>query len=112
MRLRYLISEGEWGSFLLLRLSRLRPAVRTELVLRPEIMMVPMTATRTQRPRRSSHAHLPSIPGIMTFIPKNPVMNVGNMSDRDIVVRRFMMTFMLFPMTEANASIVPVRISE
>ena len=60
----------------------------------------------------TSHAHLPSMPGIWMFIPKNPVMNVGNMSESDITVRRFMIMFMLFPITDANASMVPVRMSE
>ena len=65
-----------------------------------------------QKPSRNSHAHGLSVPGIRTFMPKNPVTNVGNINDRDITVSRFMITFILFPMTEANASIVPVRISE
>ena len=76
-----------------------------------DTMTVPTTATRMQRPRRNTQAHLPSMPGIETFMPKKPVMNVGNIRESDMIVRRFMMTFILLPMTDAKASIVPVRMS-
>ena len=46
-----------------------------------------------------------------TFIPYKLAINVGIISNTDKAVIRFIMIFRLLEITDANASIVPLRIS-
>ena len=48
--------------------------------------------------------------GSGTFMPKKLVINVGTMSTRLMTVRRFILTFKLFEMTDVNGSMRPARI--
>ena len=48
--------------------------------------------------------------GSGTFMPKKLVINVGTMSTRLMTVRRFILTFKLFEMTDVNVSMRPARL--
>lgn len=107
LRLMYLIWEGDFF-FLPMRFAL---ALKIDIELVAEIKRNPKIATTAQATARIAHAQSPPINGKSTFIPKKPVMNVGNIRQRETIVSLFIITFILLLITEAYASIVPVRIS-
>ena len=74
-------------------------------------MSAVMIVVRMQPPEMTNMPIHPLLEnGSGTFMPKKLVINVGTMSTRLITVRRFILTFKLFEMTDVNVSIRPARI--